>query len=351
MKKTVFTLALGAVFLIGLSDSIIYRKIRKTNTKVNELIETKVNKLIDHSFCSEQAMFIEGEMFREYAETKIAPLRRGVDTRSNEVLDYVITSLLYTRFYKNSVTEKIDISFPENHAEHAKRYYAEQSSIERKYDLCGYYEHTPEIFYFHHGLRFANPKVLEYIKDKDILDCGSFIGDSVLVLQNYTDATIYCYEFSRANLEAFKEVMNRNSVSAKYVIVPVALSDEVGTIHISDCGVNAGQQLQKGNGYIVKKTTIDEEAKEREFRVGLIKADLEGHCLHMIKGAINTIKKHRPVLSLGIYHNTEELLKVKPYLEGNLENYVFEFHLQRFGTGNYNDMILFCYPKEILENH
>lgn len=342
MNKVVFCVC-GIAVLFGINAYIFHHKIKKVNTKLENFI--------DHSVCSGQAQAIEGEMFREYVARKINKLRKGLDAKSNEVLNYVLDAMVYTRFYKNSWWEKGNISFPKEHIEHMNRWYTEFPDIKSKYDLGGGNEIVPEVFYFHHGLRFTNPKVLNYIKGKDIIDCGAYIGDSVLVLRYYTNATIYCYEFSKTNIKAFEKVMKLNSVSSKYIIVPVALSDEVGNIRVEkEKEANSGRQLKEGDGYSVKKTTIDEEAKKRNFKIGLIKADVEGDGMRIVKGAINTIKQHRPVLSLAVYHNTDELFGIKPFLEENLKDYIFEFHLQQFELGNFNEMILFCYPKELLED-
>ncbi len=110
----------------------------------------------------------------------------------------------------------------------------------------------------------------------------------------------------------------------------------------------SANKLKSGNDYVIQMTTIDEEYKKHKFKVGLIKMDVEGYGLHVIKGAMKTIIEQRPVLSLGIYHNSHELFEIKPLLEKNLKNYVFEFKLQQFDSGDFNEMILFAYPEEIL---
>ena len=108
--------------------------------------------------------------------------------------------------------------------------------------------------------------------------------------------------------------------------------------------------LESGIGYRVEQTTIDAEAKKRNFNVGFIKADVEGDGFRVVKGAIETIKSHRPVLSLCVYHNSEELFEIKPFLEKHLNNYIFEFKLQDFKIGDIVELTLLCYPKELLEN-
>jgi hypothetical protein len=107
--------------------------------------------------------------------------------------------------------------------------------------------------------------------------------------------------------------------------------------------------LQEGGNTAGEMTTIDAEVKKHNMTVGFIKMDVEGYGMPVIKGAIETIKSQRPVLSLGIYHNHEELFHIKPFLEKHLTDYVFEFHLQEFTSGDFNEMILLCYPKELAE--
>jgi hypothetical protein len=94
-------------------------------------------------------------------------------------------------------------------------------------------------------------------------------------------------------------------------------------------------------------TTIDEEVENRGIKVGFIKADLEGYGFRMIKGAINTIETQRPVLSIGIYHNYEELFEIKPFLQEQIADYMFEFQLHRFSVRKFVEPTLFCYPKEL----
>ena len=55
---------------------------------------------------------IEAEIFKEHAIKKFLPLRKGLSKHSNEVLDYVINSMIYQGFLKNNKFEKFELSFP-----------------------------------------------------------------------------------------------------------------------------------------------------------------------------------------------------------------------------------------------
>lgn len=133
---------------------------------------------------------------------------------------------------------------------------------------------------------------------------------------------------------------------------PVALGDKISKINVNMVEEIGGDTKLTESAFgrnVIQMTTIDEEVKKYKLSVGFIKMDVEGYGLHVIKGAIETIKSQRPVLSLGIYHNRDELFKIKPLLEKHLKNYVYEFKLQGFDLFDFNEMILFAYPKEILQ--
>jgi hypothetical protein len=93
-------------------------------------------------------------------------------------------------------------------------------------------------------------------------------------------------------------------------------------------------------------TSVDAEVQKHNINVGFIKMDVEGYGLCLIQGAMNTIKSQRPVMSLSVYHNNDELFKILPLLRQQLTNYVYEFALNAF-YGDFGEMVLFCYPKEL----
>lgn len=294
-----------------------------------------------------QANFIESEMFKNYANQKFSPLRIGVNKQSNQILDHMIDMMIYQKFLKGHPYVETKLSLPIYMQKHGKKWVKEKNELKKIINLDGE-ELGPEAFYFHHGLRFANAKIRDYIKNKNILDCGSYIGDSLIILQNYTNQTIYCYDFCKPNIEKFKKIVKLNKVNNNYKMIESALGEEVKTISIeSRKNVDAGARLKTGNDELVKITTIDEEVKKHNMRVGFIKMDVEGHALEVIKGAINTIKKQRPVLSISIYHSPSELFDVKPFLEQHVENYIFEFDIEQFSIGDFPDTVLFAYPKEL----
>ncbi|MCR4623659.1 MAG: FkbM family methyltransferase [Alphaproteobacteria bacterium] len=304
------------------------------------------------SVAFQQSQSIISEITCEYVKPKFEQLRKNLDKNSKEIINYVEKSVINYPVKRICKFENLNLRFPESHQQYKNNWEKDvYKKVSKKYNLdgCGI---DPEIFYFHHGLKFANKKIKNYIKDKDIIDCGAYIGDSVLVLKDYTDKTIFCYEFYKPNIEKFHKIMKLNNITSGYKLISVALGESMKVTREDEESLivcSPDNKPRNSTNDIVNITTIDEEAKRHDFKVGFIKVDVEGYGLKVIKGAIDTIKKQRPVLSLAVYHNREELFETKPFLEKNLRDYVFEFHLQRFDENDMNELILFCYPKELRE--
>lgn len=110
----------------------------------------------------------------------------------------------------------------------------------------------------------------------------------------------------------------------KYELIRKGLSNIRFSTKTGDTG-NSMDKIDVTGDNDVEIITLDEFMKGRNDVIGFIKVDIEGHGFKMIQGGIQTIKKFRPVLALSIYHNYEEFFLLKPYLEANLPNYVFEY--------------------------
>jgi FkbM family methyltransferase len=163
-------------------------------------------------------------------------------------------------------------------------------------------DYYPENFYHHHGLRFiADPATLNYIKDKDILDIGAFIGDSLVVLRNYTSGRVISYELAPGSYQKALKWASNNSL-----VFNMGISDAPGTVRVRFKGGHGSNLNQRG---VVPDpvTTVHDEVERLGVHVGMIKADVENFELNVLKGAWRTRQKDRPVLSIALYHGLEIL--------------------------------------------
>lgn len=186
----------------------------------------------------------------------------------------------------------------------------------------------PEAFYGKCGMDYIEN--LNKIKNKSIIDAGAFIGDTAIILSDYTDKNVYSFE---PFLQNYNLMLKTIELNKKNNIIPVnmALGNENKEIGM-DASVGAGSGLSIENAKEsninniknkVKMMTLDSYVKENNIEVGLIKTDLEGFEQPFLKGAIETIKEQKPVLIISIYHNYSDFFEIKPMIENLNLGYKF----------------------------
>lgn len=235
--------------------------------------------------------------------------------------------------------------------EGAKKWRRMQREIQKKYKLDRV---LPEVFLYEHGLKLLPPKALEYIRDRDFIDAGAFIGDSALVLSKYGPRRLYCCEVSAKNIQQMRKTFSNNGIGENIEIVQTAIGDHCGTISFHDVGGGSNSAHVEGESSS-PLITIDQLAENHHMKVGVIKADIEGMGLDLVKGAVNTLKRDRPVLTLAIYHNMEEFFDVKPFIESLNLNYTFKLrrlHPRDDAFFSNSEETLIAYPAELdTDNH
>ncbi len=187
----------------------------------------------------------------------------------------------------------------------------------RHFEIC--------VFLYKHGIKLVRDK--ESIRKKDMIDAGGFIGDSALVLSDYTDKRIFSFEANPQNFDLLKKTLEINHLS-KVVPVQKALWNSETELEMHAQG-SCSSLTEVGNIKYVDGTvkvptvTLDNFVRENKIDVGLIKVDLEGAELEFLQGAEHTIRTQKPVLLLSIYHKPSDFFELKPMLEQWVPEYEF----------------------------
>lgn len=174
------------------------------------------------------------------------------------------------------------------------------------------------VFWSRYGL--SKCSTLERIKEKCIIDVGAFIGDSALILQEYTENYVYAFEGSLETFHLLKQTIGLNKAER---IIPVnkALTSQSGKVQF-----NIGERIScngiyKRTGYkyireeIVESMTLDAFVEEKKLEIGMIKVDIEGGEQDFLKGALKTICEQKPILLMSIYHSADDFFDIKPMIE------------------------------------
>lgn len=210
--------------------------------------------------------------------------------------------------------------------------------------------HSTEVFWHRHGLdTLKNPA---YLQGKDIIDAGGYIGDSALILQEYTDKNVHSFEATKRNFTLMQETLKLNNTTR---IIPVNKGLGSKPDKMSICLKDSASSLISGSSLPdhfqsdeheeIEIITLDSYVAEHNLRVGFIKVDIEGFELEFLKGAKNTICTQKPAMLISIYHNIEHFLEIKPMLESWNLGYTFHIYkpLDRYIA---DETALFC---EILD--
>ncbi|MDR2034679.1 MAG: FkbM family methyltransferase [Helicobacteraceae bacterium] len=159
-------------------------------------------------------------------------------------------------------------------------------------------------------------KNLEKIKRKDFIDAGGFIGDSAIVLSEFTSAKVYIFEPNSENYDLMEKTIKMNE-SKNIIPVKKGLGRTESSEVINCNGSCSSIKLETGDGKSenIEITSVDQYAEENNLDIGLIKADIEGFEQDLLRGAEKTIRKNRPTLLISIYHTIDDLFHIKTLIE------------------------------------
>jgi len=181
-------------------------------------------------------------------------------------------------------------------------------------------------------------------RPKIFVDVGTHIGRFSILLAA-KGSKVLSIEASRANFDQLNKNISLNNLKDKIQAVNIGCSDKNGEHEFYFGELNEGaNSLEKIEGARVEKIKIrklDDLLKDFNIQpeeVGLVKIDVEGAELNVLKGGENLLAKGAPVLAIEIL-NEEEEEKIKNFLKNfgfknsrtiDSRNFIFEKTQQKF---------------------
>lgn len=158
--------------------------------------------------------------------------------------------------------------------------------------------------------------------------------------------------FNGLNTIVFKKLF-KNLKKIELEIIPLALWDRKEKLVFTEnvaapysSGINP--PLNKNGSeqnFTVDAISIDEYVSENNIeKVDFIKMDIEGAEMKALKGAEQTLIKHRPQLAISIYHSNNDMQDIPIYLHNILKNYIFK--IGQYSPDN-DETILYAIPEEL----
>lgn len=216
-------------------------------------------------------------------------------------------------------------------------YYYNMSKIERVYELLSD-EKSKRVFINLLNYKISrNHKLIEAIQDEvsEQYFCGSFInftdreafvdmgaysGDTIKAFLKTTDnkyEKIIAIEPDESNFELLKE-NTKDFPNIDYYRVGIA--DHDGIAKFNAKALYTSHFDENGESEIETRSL---DSIMNGSRVTFIKADIEGLENHMIHGAEQTIKTHKPKIAVAVYHKKDDIFDICLLLQSYRSDYKF----------------------------
>lgn len=165
------------------------------------------------------------------------------------------------------------------------------------------------------GEQYFDEDIISLNNGEVLVDCGAFIGDSIVPFVRYCHSTstrygkIFGFEPDK---EAYARLQEATAGYRDCYAIQMGISDSVQDMYI-DHNFGASTCSTAETGEKVLMTTIDEYLKKE--RVSFIKMDLEGGEMAALCGARNTICNYHPKLAICIYHKPEDWITIPQFIK------------------------------------
>lgn len=162
----------------------------------------------------------------------------------------------------------------------------------------------------------AEPKVFAALKERAkaggvVLDIGANVGVYSLLMARWVGPTgkVYAFEPAPQTLQDLRDHVAINKMSKHIEVVDQAVSDQKGEAVFyahSTSGENSlnpgfAKRLSEAQAVKVPVTTVDEFCEKNKIAPTLLKIDVEGFEIHVLRGAQETLLRHRPSLVIEMH--------------------------------------------------
>jgi FkbM family methyltransferase len=190
-----------------------------------------------------------------------------------------------------------------------------------------------------YGVQYFDLPYFKPLENEFYIDAGGFDGSSTKCffqwLQNKTGRSVIfepnsiCYEDCRNNIKKW----NYSNVE----VVNKGLWHKKETLRF--CKSGSASSISMDGEEIIETVSLDEYLEtEKETKIPtFIKMDIEGTELNALKGAEQTIRKHKPKLAISIYHKPEDIWEISNLLLDFVPDY--KFYIRHYSFDHFETVL------------
>jgi FkbM family methyltransferase len=197
---------------------------------------------------------------------------------------------------------------------------------------------------------YRNKSEVIGVKEGDIvIDAGGCWGDTALYFAAKIGkkGAVYSFEFIPSNVAIFKKNINLNphlKETINLVENPVWEKSGVEMYYLDNGPASkvSFNEISAGNNKVRTKSIDDLVLEKNIQKIDFIKMDIEGAEPNALKGAVDTIKRFKPVLAIAIYHSMDDFINIPKWIDALDLGY--KFYLGHY-TIHSEETILFAKVK------
>ncbi len=150
------------------------------------------------------------------------------------------------------------------------------------------------------------------------LDGGAFKGDSTadMIASLPSLSSVIALEPDPSTCKKLRAFAESSEAEGKVTPVECALSDRVGlaaSVASGSRGSGLEGRNRRAKSVEIRLDTVDNILDGE--RIDYIKLDVEGEEAAAIRGAVNTLEKWRPAVSVSLYHRTGDIISLPTWLK------------------------------------
>ena len=157
--------------------------------------------------------------------------------------------------------------------------------------------------------QYGNGKIGKLIRNSIVLDIGTNIGNHTLYFLNECEAKlVYCFEPIKDTFHVLEENIKINHLESRVVPMNVAVGKNSGKARVGyytkdNTGMTTLDLSSDGD---IKVVSIDELGIPK--KIGLVKIDVEGFEVDVIRGMMVTIQRDTPFLFIEIQNTNFDIV-------------------------------------------
>lgn len=189
------------------------------------------------------------------------------------------------------------------------------------------------------GVEYFDSEIVKPQKREVFVDCGGYIGDTVLGFLNFTQndyQKVYYFEPSKLIYDQAKE--NLKNIP-NVVFTPAGVGEKAGAFRFMGAGQGDFGHIDDAGMETIDIVTLDETITDQAT---FIKMDIEGAELSALKGASKIIRESKPRLAICVYHKPEDIFEILELIDSWGINFKYYFRHYNKGLAG---TILYCIPQ------